>query len=472
MARNDRSYYLKPGYLHRYFLTFDPLWMRADDISTAEQERVIREQIKEFRQKEDAALTDFSSLFSEENPNPENGILILNSLLTDSNVVFDSIWKEISTKGVKSAGIEKKMKDISKEALHEKALSGLDELLKEENKENKEIIRQIKGNITREINNLLQPQGGMKFSKKAATLGNWFERYYAVSVYVAYLNKLLREQSDLQGWKHAMAVAGTISHFSGKELLSAQTGDSKYGLKESTYDILFAAEKENPLPVQMKASTTTDRKILSLPPTSLDLLLDETVNSSVSDIIRFAIIHQHAFSDPNYILLVNTVNEDRIVRGIKPVNTYKPGSNPSAIEKLNANPSGLLDAKFINVINVLRYAIAVKVVAGIAEGKEALMYVISKTGTKTRGHTRDAVLRVSDMLEYFLSTSSKISSNPWSVKQTKDSFGSVPDNILKLYEEEPLETRQEWYDATSAQVLSAVNKIKLSMEFNYANIGG
>lgn len=462
---NDGGYYSRPGYLHRYYLFCSPYWKEAQSLSVNPQENKIKDAIESFRKKEDAALTDFCKLFTSDNPTPAMGIQILDGLLTDTNEVFDKVWEEISSKDTLDRTILNSIKEISKKALHETIEKG-----KSENTQ--EIVSQIKSRTTRAMNQLLGASGEMKVSQQGATLGNWFERYFSTLINAAYMTKVAREQGDLEKWKREMAIQGTISDFKGSELLSEQTGDSRYGKKQSTYDIEVNVKGENPLPIQMKAGNASGKKILSLPATDLDLLLDDTIDSSTKDIVRFAIIHQHAFSDPNYVSLVNSVNEDRKARGITPVDMYTTGSNPSAIEKLNSNPSGLLDSRFINVINVLRYAIAVKTIAGIAEGKEALIYVISKTGTKTKGHTRDAVLRVSDMLEATLGTKSKISSNPWKITQAKDSLSSVPGNILKLYEEEPLETRQQWYDATADQMLHAVNKIKLSMEFNYANVGG
>lgn len=460
----DGGYYGRPGYLHRYYLFCSPYWKKAQSISVNPQEDKIRAAIEDFKEKENAALIDFCSLFTSEEVTPEKGIEILNNLLTDTNKVFDEIWKELSSRDKLNRTVLDSIKEISKKALHETIENG-----KTDN--NQEIISQIKSTITRSMNRLLGVSEGMMVSGKSATLGNWFERYFSTLINATYMTKIAKEQPELKKWTKEIAVQNTIAGFKGSESLITQTGDSKYGEKKSTYDIEVSAEGKNPLPIQMKAGSTSGKRILSLPATNLDLLMDETIDSSTKDIIRFAIIHQHAFSDPNYISLVDSVNEDRKARGITPTDMYTTGSNPSAIEKLNANPSGLLDNRFINVINVLRYAIAVKTIAGIAEGKEALIYVISKTGTKTKGHTRDAVLRVSDMLEATLGTKNKITSNPWPIKQTGDSLTSVPGDILKLYEEEPLETRKEWYDATADTMLHAVNKIKLSMEFNYANVG-
>lgn len=465
--RQGIEYYSRPGYLHRYYLTTSPHWKTIANLSTNDLQDSIEKKINYFKEKEDKALISFANLFVDEGT-AQKGLDILNGLLTDSNTVFDIVWKEISTKGLKNTGLEKKIGSVSKEALHETAL---EKVFNEETKETKQLTKQIKTEITKEMNQLLGPQGGMKFSKSAATLGNWFERYFSMLITASYINKVLKEQPNLEGWKRAMAVAGTVSHFSGKELLSAQTGDSKYGLKESTYDILLNRfDRENPLPIQMKAGSAGGKNVLSLPPTSLDLLINDTIEKGVSDVIKFAIIHQHAFSDPNYISLVEGVNERRKAEGITPTDTYVIGSNPNAIERLSGY--GLIDNRFFNVISVLRYSIAIKAIAGIGEGQEALIYVISKTGTKTKGHTRDAVLRVSDMLTFFLGTPSKVKSNPWPVKQTGDSLKDIPQDILTMYEEDPLETREEWYNATSGKLLSAVNKIKLSMEFNYANMGG
>ena len=94
----DGGYYGRPGYLHRYYLFCSPYWKKAQSISVNPQEDKIRAAITSFKEKEDAALIDFCSLFMPEEATPDNGIKILNDLLTDTNKVFDEIWKELSSR--------------------------------------------------------------------------------------------------------------------------------------------------------------------------------------------------------------------------------------------------------------------------------------------------------------------------------------------------------------------------------------
>lgn len=184
----DGGYYGRPGYLHRYYLFCSPYWKKAQSISVNPQEDKIRAAIESFKEKENAALIDFCSLFTSEEVTPEKGIEILNNLLTDTNKVFDEIWKELSSRDKLNRTVLDSVKEISKKALHETIEKG-----KTDN--NQEVISQIKSTITRSMNRLLGVSEGMMVSGKSATLGNWFERYFSTLINATYMTKITKEQT-------------------------------------------------------------------------------------------------------------------------------------------------------------------------------------------------------------------------------------------------------------------------------------
>ena len=128
-----------------------------------------------------------------EEATPDNGIKILNDLLTDTNKVFDEIWKELSSRDKLNRTVLDSIKEISKKALHETIENG-----KTDN--NQEVISQIKSTITRSMNRLLGVSEGMMVSGKSATLGNWFERYFSTLINATYMAKITKEQPELKKW--------------------------------------------------------------------------------------------------------------------------------------------------------------------------------------------------------------------------------------------------------------------------------
>ena len=447
---NAQNYYRQPGYLHRYYLLRDDyMHQGSSEVGKIEQKVLssLKEVSSELKKEENERLGSFAKVITGEQ-NPIKGMEILREIISGIGSTTKTAWDFILKygytnqysglsyfkKGYDKEEVKSGLLDISMQELTTgmvKNANYLKNIIDLSEKENDDLEKTVEDIINAKI-------GNIRMGFPATTTGNFIEKYLGLALN----NKMVeycRNNDYLENW-------------SNNNIKSAVSGDIKMSntTRLSPADVVISINGEECLPLQIKTDVTNKQTATLLRKATLSEAMAGMADSAATNYVRFAIIHQHYFSYKRYISLVDRVAE---IRGDD--EEYLTGSNPKAIESFDKTGviSGLEPA-----VDILKYLMAEKLITGVTEENKNLFYISASSA----GY--EGVMRTSDMIDSLI-TKNGIDR----ISKTGTAIGDINDNsIMKSYNS--IRTREEWADEVGAKLKNTLDKISVTMTFNYSNM--
>ena len=179
---------------------------------------------------------------------------------------------------------------------------------------------------------------------------------------------------------------------------------------------------------------------------------DASYGEAAKDFIRFAIIHQHYFSLSTYTKKVGQVADRLGISG-----TYVTGSNPNAIEQVDISSA---IPQLNPAILMLQYSAAAKIISGNFTGGSGGMFYLTGNISGAQSH----IIRSSDMIGAVKNGES----DRLSVYGRRKSILPMDREIISEYDN-PM-SREEWYNIVGNKLEGVLDKIEVTLRFDYSGI--
>lgn len=462
---NSPKYWGMKGYVHRLYMDRNPIINKSliGESISREGKRDLDAIIKEVEKNENYILGLLSDAFGYGKSYSQGEKILLEIVSNTSNIMkaaYNIIYDEKIigdyTRGkIKKTGILPELRDEIRKQLSDEAIK----LFSDEDYD--EVSKELAKNLQQLIEGSLSPNNIKEFKTKkmavsqpAAVLGSLFERLIASGLQKKYIEALNSRSSDMANWIRNNAVRASVEAIN----FASYTGDLKAtssyayrGMTERSYDILVKFNENDLLPIQAKMITEQDKKSINIVSNAKieNFINYANINNIGIDYLRFAIIHQHYFSNDEYSKKVKRAQKKNGYGGYNPSEATKA----TAIELLDVeNTMSILKP----AVNIMRCGVTYNFLRGVEEHPRPLFYLLGNIGGS------GSLLRMSDILKAFKNGQyiTMTSSGELDIQKAIDNYGGDKKGILN---------REEWYNKTNEA--KALGKIKVTMSFNYGKSG-
>lgn len=465
MDDNRLEYYGKGYYLHRLYLTDNPLireYSTKGQINKAK--KLLDSMIKELRQKEDVALAHLAEAFmGPDNATPKQGEKFLKDFVAgDGGAILGDI-SDAFKKLPHDQETNKYILDNEEEQkrIVQATINALDNKL---NNDKQEFIKATAGWKDR-LERSLQEIKFQSTSKTgefikdrpvAALEGEFFERVVPEYFNLKFKEALLNRKGDFDKFINLEA------EFTGQN--SVENANLALGKKQPfDVNIKFSYDEIiDELPMQIKAKPMSFAEEINLY-THMNIinLISNTLDEGQKKALQTAIINQHYWSQGAYRNKV-----DAIAKKVGYDLGFKGRGHPTAIERLDEKTT---IGPLRGVLPLMRYAIIYNLITGINNVTDQLIYIIVGKGKNS------AVLRsskiISDIIEDVMNIG--ISGHAVGKRESVNKKGEkieVPDFIDgSVYDDFIRKTRRpDWYRTIEPKMQNMMNKIAITATLNYS----
>lgn len=463
MGDNRFEYYSSGYYLHRLYLTDNPLIKEySTDSQVNKAKELLESMVNNLRKKEDVALAHLAEAFyGPENATAEKGIRFLKTFVSaegDGRKLLNDIMSAFINTPKDSETNRYLFNDEKQQKrLIQSTIDALANRLDNNNNEFKKAISGWKDTLEKSLREIKFTNSQFIQGRPAAALeGEFFERVVPEYFNLKFKEVMLKNEEKFNKYINLDA------EFTGQGDL--QNAIINLGRKNPfDVNITFSyKEVVDEFPMQIKTkpmSYDTDINLYA------NMYLVNFINNALDEAqrkaLQTAIINQHYWSQGSYRNKVEEVAEKA-----KYNLGFRGRGHPTAIERLDKN-STIEPLK--EVIPLMRYAIMYNLITGVDNVTDQLVYII------VGKESNSTVLRSSEIIEKIIENvfGISISGHGVSKKEKIKSSGEtikvpnfVDDSVYDDYDSSS--RRSDWYNKTRPKMEGLLNKVKITATLNYS----
>ena len=450
MNDNRMSYYSSGNYLHRLYLDQNPLIAGVGSSNLDQNaKQLLQKQIEELRVKEDIALTALAKAYKW-GDTPEAGIDFLNKVLLDSSDLLDQLVVNVVDSYDSEIGKYTFDREETQNKIIEDTIKTMNNKfdLGERKGELDTITSQLVSALEKDLRSISFTDREGKGIYAAALEGFLMERVVASLFNFEFAKTLKAQGKSFNDW----IERNVLAEYTGNDSL-ANANITKN--KKQTYDVNITMDNIS-LPVQIRAKPKSGKPNMTMyTRMQLSNLVNASLKKAQIDALKTAIINQHYWAQGAYRHKVQQIVQSTGYQG----DYVLTGAHPTAIERMNEQAT-------INVLRpvipLMRYAIYYNLVAGVNQQVEQLIYLVINRTKNSNG----AVLRSSDMLKSLLGNPETLTAHGHTKVDGVQGFASA--QIMNDIKQGM--RRDRWYSRTSGIVGNVLDKTRVTIELNYADM--
>lgn len=450
MNDNRATLYASGNYLHRLYLDQNPLIASVTSTSMNQKAKQLLEgQIRELRLREDVALTALAQAYKWGNT-PEAGIDFLNQVLLQSADLLDKLVANVVSSYNTDIGKYTFEKPETQEKIIQDTVKMLNSQfnLGERKGELDTVASQLASALEKDLRSISFTNVKDKAIYAAALEGFLMERVIA-----ALFNYKFAEVFKVQG--------KSFNDWINRNVMSLYTGNDPLTnanitrMHKEPFDVVVSIDKID-LPIQVRAKPKSGQPEMKMwTRMQLSNLVNDSLHQGQIDALKTALINQHYWAQGAYRHKVEQIVQNT---GYQADYVLK-GAHPTAIERLNEQST-------INVLRpvlpLMRYAIYYNLITGINKEVDQLIYLVVNRTRNSNG----AVLRSSDMIEALLNSPEVVTTHGHTKVDGVQGFA----NSQILNDIRQGMRRDRWYSRTSGIVGNVLDKTRITVELNYADM--